>query len=41
MAMEHWAMQYAGRVRIVSPAPLAEKIRTRLENAARDYGENN
>ncbi len=40
MAMEHWAMQYAGRVRVVSPAPLADKIKERLASASKDYEQN-
>ncbi|MGI6264098.1 MAG: helix-turn-helix transcriptional regulator [Acutalibacteraceae bacterium] len=37
MAMEHWAMQYAGLVTVISPKPLAETIKTRLLDAAEKY----
>lgn len=40
MAMEHWAMQYAGRVRIVSPESLVSKIKERLASASKDYEQN-
>ena len=36
-AMEHWAMQYAGYVRIISPQPLVEKIKENLRDAAERY----
>ncbi|MBR3419244.1 MAG: WYL domain-containing protein [Oscillospiraceae bacterium] len=37
MAMEHWAIQYAGNIIVISPQPLVAKIRTRLQQAADDY----
>ena len=37
MAMEHWAMQYAGNITVISPQLLVAKIRTRLQQAADDY----
>lgn len=37
MAMEHWAMQYAGNITVISPQPLVERIRARLQQAADDY----
>ncbi|MCR5636376.1 MAG: WYL domain-containing protein [Clostridiales bacterium] len=37
MAMEHWAMQYAGHVTVTAPEGLAEKIKKRLENAVNKY----
>lgn len=36
-AMEYWALQYAGAVEVVKPAALREKIKTRLEEAAKKY----
>lgn len=41
MAMEHWAMQYAGNITVISPQPLVERIRTRLQQAAEDYSGTN
>ena len=37
MAMEHWAMQYAGYVTVTSPQTLVETIKKRLRNAAERY----
>ena len=38
MAMEHWALQYAGYVTVTSPQTLVDKIKTRLKTAAEMYG---
>ena len=37
-AMEHWALQYAGYVRVVYPQPLVERIKARLDKAREEYG---
>lgn len=37
MAMEHWAMQYAGNVTVISPQSLVERIRNRLRQATDNY----
>lgn len=37
MAMEHWAMQYAGYVTVTSPRSLADKIKQRLRDAVGKY----
>ena len=39
MAMEHWALQYAGYVTVTSPQTLADNIRWRLREAAKSYKE--
>ena len=36
-AMEHWALQYAGYVRVVYPQSLVDSIKTRLEKAGEEY----
>ncbi len=36
-AMEHWALQYAGYVRVVYPQSLVDSIKTRLEKAEKEY----
>ena len=38
-AMEHWAMQYAEYVEIISPAPLRERIREILRQTLEKYAE--
>lgn len=38
MAMEHWAMQYAGYVEVTAPDHLREKIKVTLEKATERYG---
>ena len=38
-AMEHWALQYAGYVRVVYPQTLVDRIKDRLEKAKKMYGE--
>ncbi|MBQ9544889.1 MAG: WYL domain-containing transcriptional regulator [Clostridia bacterium] len=38
MAMEHWAMQYAGYVTVTSPQTLVDSIKKRLQTAAEKYG---
>ncbi len=38
MAMEHWAMQYAGYVTVTSPETLVASIRKRLNQAVKEYG---
>ena len=37
-AMRHWASQFAGIVRVVSPESLAEEIREEIRKAAANYG---
>ncbi len=37
MAMEHWAMQYAGHVTVTAPEGLKERIKNRLAEAAEKY----
>lgn len=37
MAMEHWAMQYAPHVRIISPESLVESIKDNLQKATEKY----
>ena len=39
MAMEHWALQYSGYVTVTSPQTLADNIRWRLREAAKNYKE--
>ena len=36
-AMEFWALQYAGAVEILTPIPLREKVKQRLEEAVKKY----
>ena len=36
-AMEHWALQYAGYVRVVYPQPLVDGIKDRLAKAEKEY----
>ena len=36
-AMEFWALQYAGAVEILTPVPLREKVKQRLEDAIKKY----
>ena len=36
-AMEHWALQYAGCVTVISPQSLVESIKTRLQTAVEKY----
>lgn len=36
-AMEHWAMQYAGHITVISPPSLADRIKTRLKSALEKY----
>ena len=36
-AMEHWALQYAGYVTVISPQSLVESIKTRLQTAVGKY----
>ncbi|MBQ1334025.1 MAG: WYL domain-containing protein [Clostridia bacterium] len=38
MAMEHWAMQYAGYVTVTSPAKLSDRVKSRLKEASEKYG---
>ena len=38
MAMEFWAMQYAGHVTVTAPVKLKERIRNRLAEAVENYG---
>ena len=38
-AMEHWAMQYASHVRIVSPSTLVDAVKANLQNALEKYDE--
>ena len=37
-AMCHWASQFAGTVRVVSPPDLVEEIREEIRKAAENYG---
>ena len=37
-AMKHWAVEYAGMVRVISPESLVEEIREELRKANRLYG---
>ena len=37
LAMEHWALQYAGSVRVTSPDTLVASIRKRLQQAVKEY----
>ena len=37
MAMEHWAMQYAGFITVTSPQALVDKIKNRLKEASEKY----
>ena len=37
MAMEHWALQYAGYITVISPQSLVESIKKRLQTAERKY----
>ncbi len=37
MAMEHWAMQYAGYVTVTSPQTLVDQIKARLKKAEETY----
>ena len=37
MAMEHWAMQYAGFITVTSPQTLVDKIKNRLKEASEKY----
>ena len=39
MAMEHWAMQYASHVKIVSPRTLADVVKADLEEAVKMYSD--
>lgn len=36
-AMEHWALQYAGYITVISPQSLVESIKTRLKTAMEKY----
>ena len=36
-AMEHWAMQYASYIEVVSPKTLRERIKNSLENGLKKY----
>ncbi|MCR4928297.1 MAG: WYL domain-containing protein [Lachnospiraceae bacterium] len=38
-AMEYWALQYASRVKVISPAPLVERIKNSLTEAIKKYEE--
>ena len=38
LAMEHWAMQYAPRVKVLSPLSLVEAIKENLKKAIKIYG---
>ena len=37
LAMEHWALQYAGSVRVTAPQSLVESIKKRLQQATKEY----
>ncbi|MBP5313671.1 MAG: WYL domain-containing protein [Eggerthellaceae bacterium] len=39
-AMEHWALQYAGHVRVISPAGLIKDIENRLQTGLDSYRQN-